>query len=120
VRLSELIHAKVVDEDGRRRGRVHDVRLVQDGPLSGADAAFRVDAVVIGAGSLGTRLGYLRGGVKGPWLLRTVFGRLERRASVVPMGDVEWDAAARRVTVRAATIDEHRGRHEDHGADRRP
>jgi hypothetical protein len=113
VRLSELIHTRVVDEDGRRRGRVHDVRLVQDGPLHGANAAFRVDAVVIGAGALSTRLGYLRGGVRGPWLLRAVFGRLERRASVVPMRAVQWDAAARRVTVPAATIDEHRGRDED-------
>jgi sporulation protein YlmC with PRC-barrel domain len=36
MRLSELLGAEVVDEAGRSAGRVHDVRLVQDGPVVAA------------------------------------------------------------------------------------
>ena len=44
MRLSDLLGADVVDEAGRHAGRVHDVRLVQDGPLVGSfGAALRVD-----------------------------------------------------------------------------
>ena len=35
MRLSELLGCVVVDERGRSAGRVHDVRLVQDGPPVG-------------------------------------------------------------------------------------
>ena len=35
MRLSELLGAEVLDEAGRSAGRVHDVRLVQDGPVLG-------------------------------------------------------------------------------------
>ena len=33
MRLSELLHAPVVDADGTELGSIEDVRLAQDGPL---------------------------------------------------------------------------------------
>ena len=47
MRLSDLLGAGVLDEAGRSAGRVHDVRLVQNG-------------------AVGARLGYDRGRMKGP------------------------------------------------------
>ena len=35
MRLTDLLGAEVVDRCGQPAGRVHDVRLVQDGPLIG-------------------------------------------------------------------------------------
>ena len=97
--LSDLIHAPVVDRDGTRLGRVEDVCLVQDGPpLLPFGAALRVDALIVGRHNIGTRLGYNREGVKGPWLLRTIFAALERRARVIPWEAVEsWDGRVVRV-----------------------
>jgi hypothetical protein len=47
---------------------------------------------MVGRRSVGTRLGFVRGGLKGPWLLRAVFSALERRAAYVDWDDVEsWD-----------------------------
>ncbi len=87
MRLSELLHSEVVDDAGRVYGSVDDVRLVQDGPLlEGFGNALRIDGIVVGRGSLGTRLGFHRSKVRGPWLLKAVFESLERRARYVP-----WD-----------------------------
>lgn len=92
MRLSELLDRPVVDAGGRRLGKVRDVRLVQDGPITGGtQAAMRVDAVVVSRGWRGVRLGYLRGEVRGPWLLRTIFGRLERAARTIPLRHLVWD-----------------------------
>ena len=38
MRLSDLLGAEVLDEAGGSAGRVHDVRLVQDGPVLVASA----------------------------------------------------------------------------------
>jgi sporulation protein YlmC with PRC-barrel domain len=87
MRLSDLLHSRVVDAQGADLGSVDDVRLVQDGPvIANFGAALRVDALIVGRGAIGLRLGYHRAGVKGPWLLKTLFTRLERRAYFV-----EWD-----------------------------
>jgi hypothetical protein len=68
---------------------VDDVRLVQDGPiLGGFGAALRVEGVVAGGGSLGVRLGFHRGRVKGPWPLKVLFSHLENRAVYVPWEQV--------------------------------
>ena len=79
--------------DGRTLGKVRDVRLVQDGPIlaGGTQAALRVDAVIVSRGWRGVRLGYLRGQVRGPWLLRATFGRLERGAHAISVRDLVWD-----------------------------
>jgi hypothetical protein len=93
VRLSDLLGSEVVATDGRKFGQVEDVRLVQDGPLLlPFGAALRVDRLVVGTRRVGTRLGYNRGGLRGPALLRTLFGVTERRTHNVPWEAVrEWD-----------------------------
>jgi len=93
VRLSELLDRPVVAVDGRRLGKVRDVRLVQDGPIlaGGTQAALRVDAVIVSKGWRGVRLGYLRGEVRGPWMLRAIFGRLEQKARAIALRDLVWD-----------------------------
>ena len=90
MRLSELLHSHVVDAAGEDVGSVDDVRLVQDGPLlEPFGAALRVEGLVVGHWAIGIRLGYLRADVKGPWLLRRIFGALEQRARYVPWELVE-------------------------------
>jgi hypothetical protein len=101
MRISDLLHSTVVDRDGREVGSVGDVRLVQEGPvLANFGAAFRVAGLVVGGGGLGLRLGYHRAGVRGPWLLRTLFTRLETRARYVDWDQVDsWEEGTVRVRV---------------------
>ncbi|MCU1388667.1 MAG: hypothetical protein JWL72_2005 [Ilumatobacteraceae bacterium] len=93
MRLSDLLDYSVLDSDGTDLGRVSDVRIVQDGPIvRGVQAAFRVDALVVGRGGLAERLGYVRARVQGPWLLRVLFTRLEQRAHIVEVDRIDhWD-----------------------------
>jgi sporulation protein YlmC with PRC-barrel domain len=87
--MSDLIGSHVVDADGKRLGRVTDVRLVQDGPyIEGFGNALRVDGLVIGRAGIANRIGYARGGVRGPWLLRRLASALEGKAWIVPWTDV--------------------------------
>ena len=77
MRLSDLLGADVVDEAGRSAGHVHDVRLVQDGPLMGGfGAGLRVDGLLVGGRAICARLGYERRKMKGPWLVKLLFGWL--------------------------------------------
>jgi hypothetical protein len=77
VRLTDLLDAEVVDRSGRTIGRVHDVRLVQDGPPVGAvGASFRIEGLVVGGRTFGARLGFARANVRGPWILKLLFQRL--------------------------------------------
>ena len=107
MRLSELLHAKVIDADGNHLGKIEDVRLVQDGPmLHPFGAAFRVDGLMVGRRSVGTRLGYYRGDVTGPWLLRVLFARFQRGAKYVPWDAVEsCDGDVVRITSRGDDLD---------------
>jgi hypothetical protein len=58
MRLSELLGAEAVDQAGRSACHVHDVRLVQDGPLVGGfGASLRVDGLLVGRRAVGARLG---------------------------------------------------------------
>ncbi len=87
MRLSELLRSEVLDEEGASVGSVVDVRAVQDGPIQpNFGAALRIDGLVVGRRGIAFRLGFHRLQVRGPWLLQTVFGRLERRSRYV-----EWD-----------------------------
>jgi len=106
MRLSELMQAHVIDPDGNDLGSVDDVRLVQDGPvLQPFGAAFRVEGLVLGRRAIGTRLGYHRGDVVGPWLLRTLFRWLQRRAKYVPWEAVEaWDGDVVRIATRGKQL----------------
>jgi sporulation protein YlmC with PRC-barrel domain len=99
MRLSELLDAEVTDHDGSRLGKVHDVRLVQDAPAGeGRDLAFRVDALVVGRAGVAARLGYSRNEIRGPWLVRLVATRCDRRTEEIPWSDVEMhDGGIRRV-----------------------
>ncbi|HEX8135551.1 MAG TPA: PRC-barrel domain containing protein [Actinomycetes bacterium] len=87
MRLSELLGADVVDQAGRSAGHVHDARLVQDGPvIGGFGASLRVEGLIVGRRSIGARLGYERGQVRGPLPVRLLAGWLYRGA-----GYVHWD-----------------------------
>jgi hypothetical protein len=109
VRASDLFHYRVRSADGRDLGRVSDARVVQDGPLvAGVQQAFRVDVLVAGRGGLADRLGYIRGGIRGPWLLAAIFRRLERRANVVQVDDIDrWDDAEHVIVLRADAVIAH-------------
>jgi sporulation protein YlmC with PRC-barrel domain len=86
MRATELLGAPVVDPDGRRLGQVLDVRLVQDGPLLGADCALRIEGLVVGPGSGGSHLGYDRAGVRGPALIAWLSHRMTADNRYLP-----WD-----------------------------
>ena len=61
----------------------------------------RVEAVLVGGSSVAVRLGYDRGGVRGPAPLSTMLRWLERRAHVVPAADIEdWDLEHRVIRLR--------------------
>lgn len=97
MRLSDLLHSEVVDVGGTRLGSVDDVRLVQDGPVTGVfGAALRVEGILIGRGGIGVRLGLHRPEMKGPKLLKLLFGGLQGRARYA-----RWDQVA---SVDAGTI----------------
>jgi sporulation protein YlmC with PRC-barrel domain len=90
LRLSDLLGAEVVDRGGHSAGRVHDVRLVQDGPvLGGFGAGLRVDGLVVGRRAVGARLGYERGRMRGPLLVKLVAGWLRHDGRYVPWDRVE-------------------------------
>ena len=77
MRLSDLLGAEVVDQAGRSAGQVHDVRLVQDGPVTGGfGAALRVDGLIVGRRAVGARLGYDRRKMKGPLPVKLLYGWL--------------------------------------------
>ena len=89
MRLSDLVGTPVVTVEGDRLGHVHDVLLVQDGPVGiRRSAGLRLHALAVGGRAFGTQLGYTQGTVKGPWLLRKLFARSPR---LVP-----WHAIVRR------------------------
>jgi hypothetical protein len=101
MRLSDVLDCDVFDHDGENLGKVRDVRLVMDGPVRGTLAQLRLDAVIVGGSALAGRLGYLRGNVTGPALLRLLFGRLERRAVTFGADDVDdWDVDRRRLRLK--------------------
>jgi sporulation protein YlmC with PRC-barrel domain len=85
VRLSDLLHRRVVDGAACEVGKVLDVRLVRDGPVLGTfGAAFRVQGLIVGPALAGTRLGYGRTGMTGPFLLEVPLRILHRRVRFVP------------------------------------
>jgi hypothetical protein len=98
MRLVEIIGCRVVDADGQDTGEVHDVRVVADGPPdANGRSAYRLDALIVGAGGMAHKLGYSDHAMAGPWPLTSYFGRQIRRSLVVPWSDV---AALDRPTIR--------------------
>jgi hypothetical protein len=99
--LSELLATQVCTADGSALGSVRDIRLVQDGPLDGYDARFRVDVLVVARRSVGLRLGYHHGGVRAPWLIRTIVLALSSEVHTIDWDDIDQhDVDARRITLR--------------------
>jgi hypothetical protein len=89
MRLSDLLGAEVLDEAGRSAGRVHDVRLVQDGPVTGAfGAGLRLDGLVVGRRAVGARLGYDRGRMKGPLPVKLLAGWLRHDGRYIAWGRI--------------------------------
>jgi hypothetical protein len=86
--LSDLFATKVHTADGQLLGPVRDIRLVQDGPIDGYDAKFRVDEIVVARRSVGLRLGYHHGGVRSPWLIRKVVTALSSKVHTIQWADV--------------------------------
>ena len=109
MRASDLLSCHVHTAGGDDLGRVSDFRAVQDGPLmAGVQQAFRVDQLVVGRGGLADRLGYLRGRIRGPWLVRVVMQRYERRAWQVAIDDVErWQVDDHVLVLRAGAEPTH-------------
>ena len=97
-RLSDLVNATAFDAEGVVVGEVEDVRLVQDGPfVEGFGHKLRLDGIVIGKRSRGLRLGFGRANVRGPWLLKAIFTRLERHARYYTWDEFEWEPGAVRL-----------------------
>jgi sporulation protein YlmC with PRC-barrel domain len=85
MRLSDLLGSEVIAESGHKIGRIHEVRGVQDGPLQDAfGAALRIEGVIVGRGSIGTRLGFDRTDVKAPAAVRFIIESLVGRRLYVP------------------------------------
>jgi hypothetical protein len=99
VRLGDLLEADVIDQSGRVLGQVHDARLVQDGPVVGTDAAFRLHGLLVGTAAFGTRLGYTGGDpsrrVRGPLPIKALVNWMHRDAVYVPWGAVREVAPGR-------------------------
>ena len=97
MRLSELLAMEAVDETGAHVGRVHDVRVRQDGPVgAGYDAALQVTGLIVGTGGMAHRLGYRWSRSRGPWLLRVLMQR-RRRPRFVPWERIRTIEATRLV-----------------------
>ena len=74
MRLSDLLESEVLDSEGKPVGQVHDVRFVREGPVQGSfGPAYRLQGLVVGGASIGSRLGFGRGNVKGPYPLKKLF-----------------------------------------------
>lgn len=95
MRLSDLLTLEAVSEDGQSLGEVHDVRFrsSDDSPQN-----WTLDSLIVGPSSFAVRLGYSRGLVHGPWLLRTLFEWLARHGRRIPWSAVT-DVGDSRVTV---------------------
>ncbi|MCW2571246.1 MAG: hypothetical protein JWO88_1304 [Frankiales bacterium] len=89
MRAADILGAEVVGPDGARLGMVLDVRLVQDGPMLGADCALRIDGFVVGRRWLASHLGYDRANVNGPALVNAIVQRLCAGNRYLP-----WDHVA--------------------------
>jgi hypothetical protein len=91
MRGSDVIGLTVLGPGDKELGRVLDVRLVQDGPLMGAYAALRVEALVVGHHRVAAHLGYDRGDTSGPWMVRTLVRLLTRSNRSLPWSEARLE-----------------------------
>ncbi len=108
MRMTQLLGSEVRDRAGRSLGRVHDVRMVRDGPSLGAfGASLRIHSLVVGPVAIGSRLGLTRKDVKGPWPLKALMARLHRNIVSVHWGEL-WSIEEHLIRLRrAAPADAH-------------
>src|SRR4051794_19784269 len=102
MRITDLLDSHAVGADATDHGKGREVRCVQDGPVRGAvQAAWRVDALMVGSGAVGGRLGYYNGQVRGPWLVRVLMRRAERKVRIVPIPSIDtFDPTTRTIRLR--------------------
>ena len=86
-RLNELLQMTVQYPDGRRLGRVLDVRLEPQRIEPGE--RIRAVGLVVGRGRPGSYFGYDRRPDMGPWLVNRVVRRLHRHSAYVALDDLE-------------------------------
>ena len=103
MRASDLLHRRVVAEDGQAVGHVIGLRAVADGPPSGPNALLRIDALMVSRRHVGSWLGYQNREQQGPWVLAAVVRWLHRSDLVIDWVDVlDW-REGEDVTVRTRT-----------------
>jgi hypothetical protein len=101
--LRDLLGSKIVAVGGGPLGTIHDVRLVQDGPLRGSfGATLRLDGLLAGPGALGVRLGYAHHHVNAPSLVAAALRAENHRLLFASWGEVVG-VVERIVYVRAGT-----------------
>jgi sporulation protein YlmC with PRC-barrel domain len=89
MRLTDLLGVRVVDAAGTEIGVVHDVGLVQDGPVVGTfGSALRVHWLLVGASATWSRLGVDRRSTHGPGLVKAV-ARIGARPWQVPWAAID-------------------------------
>jgi len=96
-RLDEVLGLEVVDADGRTLGQVLDLRL-----RAGREEEGRlvVSHLVVGRDNAGVRLGYDRGSVAGPAVLRWLLERMHRHSRLVSLDGGRVDVVIGVVQVR--------------------
>jgi sporulation protein YlmC with PRC-barrel domain len=102
-RLSDLLGATVVTDDGEPVGHVNDVRLAPGQAVQGVRAELLVEGIVVSDRHAGSMLGYDRRDDQGPWLVRILVRRAHRNAQYLPWSaiqGIEWDE--RRLVVKGA------------------
>ena len=87
--MDDLLGMEVTRE-GRRHGRVLDVRVEP----RRSESRLVVRSLVVGRGRPGSLLGYDRGDFNGPWLVATTVRRLHRHTGEIGMDGVtaiDWE-----------------------------
>jgi sporulation protein YlmC with PRC-barrel domain len=101
MRLAGFLGKSVLDRSGRDLGAIHDVRLVQDGPVIGSfGASYLVHSLMAGTPSIGVRFGLHREELKGPWPLKALFERMHAGILTVPWNAI-WSIEEEVVRIRS-------------------
>jgi hypothetical protein len=87
MRVSDLL-GRTIDLGDGVRGRVSGVRCVQDGPITGVQAALRVDSLVVHRRRIGAFLGYQFRQQGRPVMLGWLLDWVHRDAVLVPLSEV--------------------------------